>query len=326
MKILIFTKNWLGDVIFETPVIKAIKRNFPEAELICATTPRCEEILKKNPYVDRVAVFDERSTHKSLRAKLEFVAWLRKENIDKAFIFHRSFSRVLLTVLGGVRERIGYATKGRRFLLTRAVPNTRTDQHHVYYFLDLLQKAGLKVDVDPYCEFYFSEEDDQAAADLLSDKGLDLSGLVAFNPGGNRFNKRWPTRHFAMLADLLVERYRTSVVITGHTQDDPLASEITHGTRRAKPVSLCGNTRLGELGAVFSRCRLVVSGDSGPLHIAAGAGANVIALFGPTNARWTGPCGRARNIVIQAESRNDRSMESIEPSRVMQIIEREKLL
>lgn len=326
MKILIFTKNWLGDVIFETPALLAIKRNFPDSKIICATVPRCEEILKKNPCVDKVVLFDERSSHKTFGAKFKFVRWLREEKFDKVFLFHRSFTRAFLTFLGGVKERVGYSTKWRGLILTKPIPDDREDKHRVYYFLDLLKKAGLKVDVDPYCEFYFSAEDDNRAAKLLSDKGLDLSRLVALNPGGNRSSKRWPTYHFARLADLLVEKYRCSLVITGHSQDDPLASDMIHATRRAKPVSLCGSTRLGDLGAVFSRCRLVISGDSGPLHIAAGVGANVLALFGPTDPRLFGPMGRGKNIILKAEAHDDRSMGSLDPARVMEIIEREKIL
>lgn len=326
MKILVFTKNWLGDVLFETPAINAIKRNFPDARIVCATPPRCEEILKNNPRVSAVVTFDERSTHAGWKEKLKFIAWMRREKFDQAFLFHRSFSRALIAWLGGAKQRIGYATKSRAFLLSRAVPDPDSDAHHVYYFLDLLKKAGFRVDVDPYCEFYFSSEDDRRAAGLLSDKGLDLSNLVALNPGGNRSNKRWPAHLFARLADLLQERYGCSLVITGHLRDDALASDIVHATRRAKPVSLCGNTRLGELGAVFSRCRLVISGDSGPLHIAAGVGVNVLALFGPTDPRLTGPFGRGRNIVIQAETRDDKSLSTIEPSRVLEVIGKENLL
>ena len=297
MKILVFTKNWLGDVIFETPAIKVIKKNYPSANIVCATPPRCEEILRKNPYVSDVIPFDERTTQRSFKDKILFISRLRREKFDKVFLFHRSFTRAFLAFLGGVKERIGYATKSRRFLLTRSVSNNDVDKHHLYYFLDLLRKAGLEVNVDPYYEFYFSEEDDRQAANLLSDKGFDLSRLIAFNPGGNRANKRWPVHHFAKLADLLVERYRLSLVITGNTQDDPLASEIIHATRRAKPVSLCGSTRLGDLGAVFSRCRLVISGDSGPLHIAAGVGSNVLALFGPTDPRLTDLLGEGKMLL-----------------------------
>jgi lipopolysaccharide heptosyltransferase II len=326
MKILIFTKNWLGDVIFETPALKAIRGNYPDAHIVCATTPRCEEILRKNIHVNEVVLFDEVSTHKTFGSRVRFVQWLRSQKFDKVFLFQRSFSRALMTFLGGVKERIGYDTKRRGFLLTRAVPDENRDKHHVHYFLNLLKKAGLKVEVDSWCEFYFSEEDDRHAANLLSDKGLNLSLLVALNPGGNRSNKRWPAHLFARLSDHLVERYGCSVLITGSSQDENLASDIIHGAKHSRPVSLCGSTHLGDLGAVFSRCRLVISGDSGPLHIAAGVGTNVLALFGPTDPRLTGPFGRGKNVVLEAEIKNEKAMASIEPSRVMEIIEKEKLL
>ncbi|HNV85776.1 MAG TPA: lipopolysaccharide heptosyltransferase II [Candidatus Omnitrophota bacterium] len=326
MKILIFTKNWLGDVLFETPAIKAIRQNYPSAHLVCATPLRCAEILKRNPYVNSIIPFDEKTSHRSLKAKWDFVLRLRKEKIDIGFLFHRSFTRALLLLLGGVKQRIGYATKGRSFLLTKAVKITGGKKHQVNYFLDLLKNAGLRVSVDPCCEFYFSREDEQKVSRFLQKKGFDTDFLIALNPGGNRSNKRWPARYFAQLADMIAVRYPCSFVVTGNQADDALATDISHFARKGRFCSLCGDTSLGELGAVFSRCRLVISGDSGPLHIAAGVGARVLALFGPTDPQLFSPKGYAKSTVIRSDSRAGYAMNSIKPDRVLETIQREKLL
>lgn len=326
MKILIFTKNWLGDVIFETPAIKAIRQNYPQAQIICATPARCAEILQKNPNVNRVLAFDERNTHRSLGAKFRFLCLLRKEKIDLAVIFHRSFTRALLVFLAGVKQRIGYATKGRSFLLTNAVAEDGGRKHHVQYFLDLLRKSGFRVEVEPVCEFFYSREDEQKAHRLLQRKNADANFLIALNPGGNRANKRWPARHFAQLADLLSVRYPCSFVITGNQADDAMASNIVHIARKSRFSSLCGDTSLGELGAVFSQCRLVISGDSGPLHVAAGVGARSIALFGPTDPQCYSPKGRGKNLVVRADARSGYAMSSLRPEFVLEAIERARLL
>jgi len=324
--ILVFTKNWLGDVIFETPAIKAIKDNYPESRLICATPPRCVEILRANPHVDEVIPFDERTTHRAFWQQLSFVKELRTRKIDAAFLFHRSLTRAFLTLLGGAKERVGYADKGRSLFLTRAVPSNYKGKHHVHMFLDLLREAGLRVDTDPYCSFYFSAQDASKAERLLERPQGDAKKWVALNPGGNRDNKRWPVEYFAELADAVTAKKEYAFVITGHATDQALANGIMQRAQRADLRSVCGQTNLGELGAVFARCEFVISGDSGPVHIAAGVGADVVALFGPTDPRDTGPMGPRKNLVIEAETRDDHAMKTIRPERVLAVLRRESWL
>lgn len=326
MKILVFTKNWLGDAVFETPAITAINRNFPDSKIYCVTSPRCREILEKNPRISGVFCFDEKSTHRSWAERWSFVRFIREQKFDRVYIFHRSFSRALGMRLAGIPERIGYAGKGRDWLLTRAVKPHAGIKHQVHYFLYLLQAAGSQIDFDPYCEFYHSASDKDFAGKMLAAQGLAGKNLIALNPGGNRANKRWPTKYFAALADGISEARGMDFVITGSQEDESLAARIAAAVKRARIFSFCGKTSLGQLGALFSYCKLAVSGDSGPLHIAAGTGINVVGLFGPTDPEVYGPMGQGRNIIIQSESKTDKAMEEISPERVLQVIEKEKLL
>ena len=299
MKILVFTKNWLGDVLFEVPALQALRENFPEARITVLAPGRCREILESVPFLDEVREFDERKGERSFFAKLRFIAWLRREKFDRVFLFHRSFTRAFLAALGGIPERVGFATPKRRWILTRAVETPRKPLHQADYFLYLLKWAGLRVKFGAEYQFFFGPGHEAEASNLLASKGLAEKPFAAFHLGANWEPKRWPARHFAALADLITQGLSLPVVLTGSGRDKENAGEVLQNTRLSKPVSLCGLTSLKGLGALYQKARFVVSSDSGPLHIASGVGTPVVALFGPTCPRLTGPRGTGKKVVIQ---------------------------
>ena len=337
MNIVVFTKNWLGDVIFETPAIQAIKENFPNSHLIAVTHSRCRDILKSNPYVDEIIHFDNHKEQKSYFSKFRFIQNLRKRGIDLAFLFHRAQEHAWIAYLAGARKRVGYTTKWRSYLLTHPMPEPLEFVHDVQYFMDLVSFAGLNVKNDYCYEFYFSKEEEQQAEKLLKEHGLTSNSIVAINPGANWFPKRWPSHYFKQLAERLVKQCGVQIVVTGDESDRSVAEEIVAGNN-SNLVSMCGKTSLGVLGALFSKCRLVISNDTGPLHIAAGSGVNVVALFGPTQPLETGPLGRGRNVMIQCVPDGIDSlpwmgkkspppwMELMSVDQVYQIIKKEKLI
>lgn len=295
MNILIFTKNWLGDVLFQLPAIEAIRDRYPEARIVCLCPERCREILKSHPAVSEVRVFDEKKEHRFLFARLAFALGLRRESWDIGFLFHRSRTRAFLLWFAGVRERIGFSS-GRKWFLTKPVPEPKKPMHHMDYFLELLTRAGFRRVENPVYRFYLSEKDQRFADAFVEKEGL--KDFACFHVGANWEPKRWPPAHFARLADLIFEKWGIPVVLTGGPGDRPLAESIVRQARRAPIISVTGQTTLGELGAVFKRALFVMSGDSGPLHIAAGVGTPVIALFGPTSPELTGPRGPGDRIIL----------------------------
>lgn len=295
MKILIVTKNWLGDVLFQMPAIELIRKNNPNAIIACVAPKRCHEILKAHPAVDEVLLFDEKGEHRSWWKRLSFVFSLRRGAWDRAYFMHRSRTRAFLFWLGGVQERIGFEGKSGAFL-TKTIPNPKTQLHQVDYFLELLKGDGMKPPMESRYRFYDSETDRQSVARFLVDHQLDT--FVCFHLGANWSPKRWPTAHFAKLADLLFEKWGLSVVLTGGPGDEALAEEVMREAKRAKIISVAGQTKLGELGALYRHAKFVVSGDSGPMHIASGVGTRTVALFGPTDPKLTGPRGVGEVILL----------------------------
>lgn len=296
MKILMITKNWLGDILFEFPTIEAIKKQYPDSKIACLAPKRCHEILENHPDIDEVIEFDERTTHKSLLARFKFIMKLRKEKWDQVYLFHRSRTRASMMFLGGVKERIGFGG-GRKLFLTKSVEEPDPSFHQVDHFLKLTQGLGYaEPDYTDY-RFFFKPEDLDDANRLI-DK-YELENYVNFHLGANWEPKRWPPEHFARLADLIDEIIGATIVVTGADRDMPLYDAMMKEVKRAKVICLVGKTGLGELGALFQKSSFMVSGDSGPMHIASGVGARVVALFGPTEPKQTGPRGVGEKLVIR---------------------------
>jgi len=328
-RILIFNVNWLGDVLFSTPVIRNIRRNFPDSFISCIIPSRCYQILKGNPHLDDIIIFDEKDRHRGLFAKLEFVRMLKAKKFDTVFLLHRSFRRALISRLAGISERIGYDTKKRGFLLTQKFPMPQKDSiHRIDFYLNIIEQAGLKIE-DRYLEFFVSDEDVKYVDNFLKKHAVGESDfLVALNPGGNWMPKRWPKAHWAALADSLISDFGSKVVITGAHHDAGLAKDIAV-LMKEKPLIACGVFNVKQLGALAKRVNLFITADTGPLHIATAVEAkHVIALFGPTSPLITGPFPVKNAIIMhknvhcripcyQVHCKDNRCMKVITPQDVL---------
>lgn len=328
-RILIFNVNWLGDVLFSTAAIRNIRRNYPDSFIACVIPSRCYPILKGNPYLDEVIIFDEKDRHKGMLAKLNFVSLLRSKKFYTVFLLHRSFSRALICRLAGISERIGHYTKKRAFLLTKKIiPPKKDSLHRIDYYLDVIEKAGLRVE-DRYLDFFFSSLDESYVDDFLSrnSAGSD-SFVVALNPGGNWMPKRWPVEYWARLADRLISETGAKVIITGSASDLKLAGQIKEQMKQA-PLIACGILNIKQLGVLVKRADLFITADTGPLHIANAVGAKkIIAIFGPTAQEVTGPYPSTNVVVLQkntgcpipcykVDCRDNRCMKAITPEDVL---------
>ncbi len=333
-RILIFNVNWLGDVLFSTAAIRNIRRNFPDSFIACIIPARCYQILKGNPHLDEVIIFDEKERHRNILAQLNFVKLLKAKRFDAVFLLHRSFSRALICRLAGIPKRLGYYTKKRGFLLTKKInPPKRDSLHRIDYYLNLIEKAGLKVE-DRYLEFFFSDEDLSFVEDFLRKSGMKNDFTVAINPGGNWVPKRWPREYWAQLADRLIEEFNAEVIITGSLSDVSLAAEIKNSMKR-RPILACGILNLKQLGALCKRVDLFITADTGPMHIANAVGTKkIIALFGPTSPAITAPYPLKDVIILQKDAgcktpcyqvhcQDNRCMKAITPDDILREIRKQ---
>ena len=334
-KIIVVMKNWLGDLLFQMPALELIKQKYPEASIFCVAPERCREILEAHPAVSGFIPFDEKTTHRPLFKRLKFAFELRKKGPwGQGYLFHRSKTRALLLMLAGVKERIGFG-KGRTFLLTRAISEPAGRMHQLDYFLEMMRRLGFEIPRVPSYRFYYKKEDRDLALRLLRDESLEKKGsFICFHLGANWEPKRWPTGHFAELADKIHKARRLPVVVTGSRQDGPLFEAFAKKVKEARVISFVGKTDLGVSAVIYEQAACLVTGDSGPMHMASGVGAPLVALFGPTDPKLTGPRGTGESIVLQyippgyavpffgKEFPEEGWLSKISPDEVLQAIER----
>lgn len=289
-RILIVNVNWLGDVLFSTPFIRAVRNNFPHAYIACAVVPGCKEVLEGNPNIGEIIVYDGKFGQPGLFGAIRFIRLLRRRSFDTVFLLHRSFTRALLAYLGGIPQRIGYYTPKRAFLLTKKPKPPAGILHRARFYLGLLEAVGIKTD-EAGCDFFIPPDDEKWAGGFLKKNGVrPQDKIIIFNPGGNWLPKRWPVGNFGILGEKIARHFGDSVkiLISGWKEDLELAGRIKKAAG-GNAIIACGSASLKRTAALFKMADLVISGDSGPLHIAVSVGARAIALFGPTSPEITGP-------------------------------------
>jgi len=300
VKIVVVMKNWLGDLLFQMPALDLIKQKYPEAAITCIAPERCREILEAHPAVSAFLAFDEKGSHRSWLSRMRFIRELRRLGPwEEGYVFHRSRSRAAMLFFADVKKRIGYG-KGRKLFLTTPVTEPAGKLHQLDYFMAFMKGTGFGIPAEPKSQFYFKPEDEAKARAALSENGLASgSKYICFHLGANWEPKRWPPEHFAALADKVAERWKLPVVVTGSAQDRPLFELFSKGVKKAKVIDLVGKTGLRVSAAIYQKAACLVTGDSGPMHIASGVGAKVVAIFGPTDPKLTGPRGTGESLVLQ---------------------------
>jgi len=289
VKILIFAPNWIGDVIFITPIFKALKKNYRNLHLGCIIPKRCRQVPENNPFIDEIIEFDERITHRTLLKKIFFAKSLYSKKYDKVILLHRSLTRALICYFAGIQSRIGVASKKRSFLITNKISNINKDLLHKQdYYLRIAQGLGIKID-DTSCEIYPSKEKSITLNLSLGGKLTPDDILVGISLFTNWAPKNWPEDNFIQLIETLsVNTKNIKFVITAKDKADSFISKLKN-VNPDSIVNLTGKTSLKELIDLYGKLDLVIAGDSGPLHLAAAIGTKYIGLFGPTDPSLTAP-------------------------------------
>ncbi len=299
-RILVVNVNWLGDVIFSSPVFKALKTAYPHATVVCLAVPRVKEILESIPEIDQIISYDEDGKHKGLIGKLKLINEIRSKQFDIAFLLHRSMTRAFLVFSAGIPLRVGYDAKNRGFLLTHKVEPLAGNVHRSDIYLQVIESFGIKIP-DRICDLKVKPQELKDIDVFLKRKGISAQDfLVLVNPGGNWDLKRWSPESFGLLVRCLMKDCNIKVIISGSQKDVDLANTIAL-ISQTDPIILAGETKIQRLLALMQRSHLVISADSGPLHLANSVATAVIGLFGPTRPEITGPRGKGEVRIIQKD-------------------------
>lgn len=285
-RILAVNLNYLGDALFTTPALAALRARFPHAVIDVLAGERAAAILAGDPAVGRLLV---RPPHGGTRRAAALTRALKENTYDAVVLFQSTLTNALLAWTHGVPVRVGFAHEGCTPFLTHPVPARRAGEHVVdaYNRLAAALTGTLAGSDGPRLSVAVGEAERAFADDFLRDQELPppVVGLVV---GATRAQKRWPEEYFARLSDRLWSALGVSCVLLGGPEESAAARRVQDATR-SPIVSAIGKTTEKQLAALVGRLAVVVSGDSGPLHIATAVGTPVVALFGSTDPAETGP-------------------------------------
>lgn len=315
-KALVINPFGIGDVLFTTPVIKALKKSIPDIQLSFWCNERVQQVLRNNPRIEKIfplsrgdlnKIFDE-STWEGIKSLVSLFKKLRGEKFDLALDFSLDHRYSMVCWLAGIKRRIGFDYKGRGIFLTDKVEfKGYSEKHMVEYYLGLLKPLNITCE-DKNIELHPPAAGVNRISRLLSYSGVKAGDLVVgIAPGAGASwgrdagAKHWQPLKFAQLAERMMDELKAKVVILGDESEKPIA-EIVKDAMRDKPVDLVGRTSLEELAAAISLLKVLVTNDGGPLHMATGLGVKTVSIFGPVDEKVYGPYPTSdKHIVVKKD-------------------------
>jgi heptosyltransferase-2 len=320
MKVALFLPNWLGDLAMATPTIRAVRRHFgPKAFLAGILRPYLADVLGGTDWLNEQWFFDPRSKDSELHS-VGVARRMREQRFDMAILMPNSLRAAAVAWLGGAKERIGYVRYGRGPLLTgKLYPRRESDGTGSVFsrfwrplaaapmvdtYLELARVIGCGEE-SPKLELATVEADEHSADGVFKRLGLrGDGGIIALNSSGAYGGaKLWPTEYFGHLAQRIVDELDYDVLVTCGPKEREIAHEIVVLAGRPRVFSMADQPMdLGTAKAVIRRCRMMVSTDSGPRHVAAALGLPVVTMFGPMLPVWSeNPTQQATNLILELD-------------------------
>jgi lipopolysaccharide heptosyltransferase II len=285
LNILVIKLGSAGDIVLITASLKALRHKFPKAVIKCLVNRQFQKILKNCPYIDEVIVCDAQGRDRGLSGFFRMAGRLRAERFDKIVDFQNNKKSHWWAFLSFARETYGYNNGKWGFLLTHPVEKNRTDTGPVEHQFEVLRLLGISMPPWPALELWPGDKEREYVSALFEAEWLSNNrNIVGLNISASARwpTKNWPLEYMARLADQLAQR-NIRVLVTG-TRSDGAAARKFMSLCKSKPANLVGKTDILQLAAVVEKCKVFISPDSAPLHIAAAMNVPAIAFFGPTAA------------------------------------------
>ena len=292
-RILVVKLRAVGDVLLSTVVTRNLRLAYPSAQIDYLTESPSREVLKGNQFLDDVLVYDRKSM-----SGLGLIQAVRRRQYDVVIDLFGNPRTALLTRLSGARQRVGFRFRGRTYAYNIVAEPRGNRVHNTQFNLDALEALGVAIQ-DRSIYFSYSADDAGYVDSFLPPGFVRGSFVVCINSGGGWYTKRWGLDRFAALADRLVDEYKARIVLPWGPGQLPEAQEISR--MMVREAFIPPATTLCQLGALLKRCTIVISNDSGPMHIAAAVGTPVLGIYGPTDPLLQGPYGDNHIIVRNEE-------------------------
>lgn len=291
-RILIRASNWLGDSVISVPAVRAIKSARPDAHITVAAPKKIAALWKLVPEVDEIVPISHRSLFSTVRSIR------RQPRFDVTLLFPNSLRVALESWLGGAPQRIGYCGHSRRWLLDKIVPEPTQvgpPQHQAFHYLRLahaLEADGKQLLPAQLPRLSASRPAPPQSANIKPQRTLlGLCPGAEYGPA-----KRWLPERFAEAAKIIGEQHDVHWILFGTEKDGAMGREIAE-TLGESCFNRIGQTSIEELIAELRTCRLLLTNDTGTMHLASLIGVPVAAIFGSTEPRLTGPLGEDQVIL-----------------------------
>ncbi len=298
-RLLIRGVNWVGDTILTYPSVQQLRIFFPRSYIAILVPDHLVDLWRTFPYIDEVISFRKDEKINPFWEDLKLIQILRRKSFDLAIIFPRSLHSALQVYLAGIPIRVGYQSEGRSLFLTHGIPRTEEILriHRIYYYRKLIELFG-DIETLPHPTLFLRVEDRRWADQTLKNFGiLDGELLIGMNPGATYgIAKCWPPERFGELGKRLTEKLKVKILLFGKKEEQSIVGEICKYLGK-DGIDLSGKTSLLQLAALLERCHLLVTNDTGTMHMAAAVGTPVVAIFGSTNPATTGPWGEKHTVV-----------------------------
>ncbi len=303
-RILVRGVNWVGDTILTYPAVQTLKRLHPQSRLTMLVAEYLVDLWKTFPYVDEIIPFQRKKGLGSFREDLTLGRSLKEMHFDLAVVLPRSFRSAFQVYLSRTPVRLGYASGAQSCLLTHGIPRTGDVllSHRVYYYHHLTESLGRTEKISSP-RIHLREEDRRWAEETLRDCGvLEHRPLIGINPGATYgLAKCWYPDRFGELGRRLSQKRKASFLLFGKEEERPLAQEVCRRLE-GRGIDFTGKTGLLQLAALLERCDLLITNDTGTMHMAAAVDTPVAALFGSTPPKVTGPWGDRHRVISRGVS------------------------
>ncbi|MCX5715472.1 MAG: lipopolysaccharide heptosyltransferase II, partial [Candidatus Omnitrophica bacterium] len=284
--VLVIKISAIGDVILSVPSLRAIRQKFQNANIKVLVGLRARNSLKGCPYINDIIVCDFDGKDRGLFGMLKVAGILRRHNLDIVVDLQNNRKSHLLAFLSCAALRFGYRNTKLGFFLNRGIKDIKGPVGPIDHQLRILNSLGISTE-DKRLEIWPSKEDEEWADNFLGSSWISQAQpLVGINIGSSErwATKRWPINNIAKLCDELSARFGVRVIITGIKKDIAAGRKVASMTK-ARPIVACGKTNITQLAALMKRCRVFITADSAPIHVATAINIPFVALFGPTDPR-----------------------------------------
>lgn len=292
-KILIIRLSSIGDIVLSTPLIRVLRNKFPNSQIDFIIKKEFSELLKYNPNLTNLIEFNTENGFKEL---LRLKRQILKENYDLIIDIHNNLRSIFLRMFTGAHVVRINKRVFKRFLLVKFKINLYKNAIHVVdRYIETLSNFSIKND-NQGLEIFVPEDTIEIAKNKInfSDKNL----YIAIAPSAKHETKRWLPERFAQLGDKLAEKFKAKIILLGGKEDEDRCGFVEE-MMVSKPINLCGKTTLLESAAVLSMCKLLVTNDSGLMHIGSAMKTKIVAIFGSTVKEFGFSPYGVENIVIE---------------------------